>query len=71
MPDTLQVMFLICSACDRVWPVDEVVEQVHDFETDDGGLMVVHDYHCPDCRAKLASWGTSGAGSAPSSESGG
>ena len=29
-----------------------------DFETDDGELLVVYDYHCPECRAKLASWGT-------------
>lgn len=62
MRESIEVMFVICSACDRVWPVGELVEQVHDFETDDGALMVVHDYHCRECRAKLASYGASGGG---------
>jgi len=62
MHESIEVMFVICNNCARVWPVGELVEQVHDFEADDGGLMVVHDYHCPECRARLASYGASGGG---------
>ena len=59
MPDEIKVMFVICNACDQVWPATELVVHEHEFETDDGDLLVVLDYHCPQCRAKLASWGTS------------
>ena len=58
MQDEIKVKFVVCSGCDRVWPVAELVVHEHEFETDDGDLLVVFDYHCPQCRAKLASWGT-------------
>ena len=56
--EEIAVKFVVCGKCDRVWPVAELIRQDHDFETDDGDLLVVHDYHCPECRAKIASWGT-------------
>lgn len=62
MRESIEVMFVICTGCDRVWPVVELVEHVHDFETEEGGPLVVHDYHCPECRAKVASYGASGRG---------
>ena len=55
--DEIKVKFVICSNCELVIPVAELVRHDHDFETDDQWL-VVYDYHCPSCRAKLASWGT-------------
>jgi hypothetical protein len=58
MDREIKVNFLVCGNCDRVWPVQELMRHEHDFETDEGGLLVVFDYHCPECRAKLASWGT-------------
>ena len=56
--EEITVKFVVCGKCDHVWPVGELIRQDHDFETDDGDLLVVHDYHCPECRAKVASWGT-------------
>ncbi|MFQ5742078.1 MAG: hypothetical protein ACE5HV_00670 [Acidobacteriota bacterium] len=58
MKDEIRVKFLICSACDRVFRVADLTLHVHEFDSDDGSLLVVHDYHCPSCQAKLASWGT-------------
>lgn len=58
MGDEIKVNFLVCGICDRVWRVRDVMRHEHDFETDEGELLVVFDYHCPECRAKLASWGT-------------
>jgi hypothetical protein len=55
--DEIKVKFVICSNCELVIPVAELVRHDHDFETD-GEWLVVYDYHCPSCRAKLASWGT-------------
>jgi hypothetical protein len=55
--DEIKVKFVICSNCELVIPAAELVRHDHDFETDDEWL-VVYDYHCPSCRAKLASWGT-------------
>lgn len=58
MDQEIKVNFLVCGHCDRVWRVGDVMRHEHDFETDEGDLLVVFDYHCPECRAKLASWGT-------------
>jgi len=58
MDEEIKVNFVICANCDLVWRVDKLMRHDHDFETDDGDLLVVFDYHCPDCRTKLASWGT-------------
>ena len=56
--EEITVKFVVCGKCDQVWRVAELIRQDHDFETDEGDLLVVHDYHCPECRAKIASWGT-------------
>ena len=56
--DEIKVKFIVCTHCETVVPVAELICQEHEFETDDGDLLVVFDYHCPECRAKLASWGT-------------
>ena len=58
MQDEIKVKFVVCSACDQAFPVHELPRHEHTFETDDGGYLVVYDYHCPQCQAKLASWGT-------------
>jgi hypothetical protein len=58
MDDEIKVKFVVCSSCDQAFPVPELPRRVHEFETDDGGILVVYDYHCPQCQAKLASWGT-------------
>ena len=57
MDDEIKVKFVICLNCELVWPAAELLRHDHDFETDEGDLLVVFDYHCPECRAKLASWG--------------
>ncbi len=56
--EEIKVKFVVCGNCERVWPVRELIRHEHDFESEDGDLLVVYDYHCADCRAKLASWGT-------------
>ena len=55
--DEIKVKFVICLNCELVWPAAELLRHDHDFETDEGDLLVVYDYLCPECRAKLASWG--------------
>ncbi len=56
--DEIKINFAICGNCDRVWPVGDLICHEHDFESDEGELLVVYDYHCADCRSKLVSWGT-------------
>ncbi len=58
MDDEIKVRFLLCANCESVIPAAEAERAEHDFDTDDGELLVVIDYHCPECRTKLASWGT-------------
>ncbi|MGD8330485.1 MAG: hypothetical protein PVJ49_13710, partial [Acidobacteriota bacterium] len=58
MDNEIKVNFVVCGQCERVWPVDRLMKHEHDFETEDGDLLVVFDYHCPECRMKVASWGT-------------
>lgn len=57
MNDEIKVKFIICINCELVWPVAKLLRHDHEFETDEGALLVVLDYHCPECRAKIASWG--------------
>ena len=58
MKDEVTVKFVVCLNCELVWPAGKLLRHDHEFETDKGDLLVVFDYHCPECRAKLASWGT-------------
>ncbi len=58
MDDEIAVKFVICLNCELGWPAGDLSRHDHEFETDKGDLLVVFDYHCPECRAKLASWGT-------------
>ena len=58
MKDEVTVKFVVCLNCELVWPDGEILRHDHEFETDKGDLLVVFDNHCPECRAKLASWGT-------------
>ena len=58
MKDEVTVKFVVCLNCELVWPAGELLRHDHEFETEKGDLLVVFDYHCPECRAKLASWGT-------------
>jgi hypothetical protein len=58
MEDEIKVKFVVCSACDQAFPACDLPRREHEFEAEDGGLLVVYDYYCPQCQAKLASWGT-------------